>query len=168
MRDTRAVLVWIGILVSVAGLVFGVVLALHSVEHPGATPEPSAGGSTTISPSPTATATIGNHEHSPTPQPVTFVLPSSIAVTLRGDSAGGSGWLGPVSGVVVALSAVATVILPMQLRPRDHVAAEREQIAKLAVMRDHGIVSDEEFAAAKAELLAKIVLGTKADSQSQD
>lgn len=49
----------------------------------------------------------------------------------------------------------------MQLRPRDHVAAEREQIAKLAVMRDHGIVSDEEFAAAKAELLAKIVLAPR-------
>jgi hypothetical protein len=166
MRDTRTVLLWIGTIVSVIGFVFGLFLALRSVLHANGTAPRGAVGSTTITPSPTATSSVGNQEQSPTPQPVTVVLPSSIAVVLSNGGTGGSDWLGPVSGVIVALSAVAGVALQMGLRSPDRMSKERRQIAQLAVWRDQGILSDEEFTAKKAELLAKIGLDTRAAGRS--
>lgn len=74
-----------------------------------------------------------------------------------GTMAGVGGVVGGVVGNAVNGAMTAAAETPAQAQPTDDMDAFKAKVEKLTAMKEAGLISDEEFAAAKAELLKNIL-----------
>ncbi len=76
-----------------------------------------------------------------------------------GTMAGVGGAVGSVVGGAVnnAMEAASQPVQPQQAQPADDMAAFKAKVEKLTIMRESGLISDEEFNSMKAQLLSSIL-----------
>lgn len=76
-----------------------------------------------------------------------------------GTMAGVGGAVGSVVGGAVnnAMEAASQPVQPQQAQPADDMAAFKAKVEKLTIMKESGLISDEEFNSMKAQLLSSIL-----------